>query len=146
MEPGFSKSGTYMKVYLAGPINGCTDAQAKSWRAEASELLKSHGFEVIDPMVRDYRGKEADNISEIVEQDKSDIDSCDVVMVYYERPSVGTSMEVLYAYDHPNQKIVLIVDRSDKPLSPWLVYHSHHISNSIKEAVGWLCFSPAKTE
>lgn len=43
-----------MKVYLAGPINGCTDAEAKNWREE----LKTHFPNAIDPMKRDYRGVE----------------------------------------------------------------------------------------
>jgi nucleoside 2-deoxyribosyltransferase len=123
-----------MKIYLAGPINGCTDAQAKDWRAEVRKLHP----DVIDPMDRDYRGQELlnDNVRNIVEGDKKDIDSADALLVYFERPSVGTSMEVLYAWEHG--KSVVVVNASGKPLSPWLIYHSTAIATTINEALGRL--------
>ena len=42
-----------IKVYLCGPINGCTDTEAKNWR----EAVKEHFPASVDPMKRDYRGK-----------------------------------------------------------------------------------------
>jgi nucleoside 2-deoxyribosyltransferase len=124
-----------VKVYLAGPINGCTDEQAKGWREEARELLEKSGHEVFDPMVRDYRGRELEPgiAAEIVEQDKNDIRACGGMLVYYERPSVGTSMEVFFADDEG--KVVIVVDKSGKPLSPWLTYHSMAQVGSIESAV-----------
>jgi hypothetical protein len=44
-----------MKVYLCGPINGCTDSECIDWRAAAKKRLS----DTIDPMRRDYRGREA---------------------------------------------------------------------------------------
>ena len=32
-----------MTVYLAGPINGCTDAEALDWRAEAAAHFAGRG-------------------------------------------------------------------------------------------------------
>ncbi len=122
-----------MKVYLCGPINGCTDDEAKGWRDAAKELLTN--CEVYDPMVRDYRGRELEPgiAKEIVENDKEDIDECDALLVMYEKPSVGTSMEVLYAWQ--NDKRVIIVDwTGGKPLSPWLIYHSHRTFKTLEEA------------
>jgi len=118
-----------MKLYLAGPINGCTDAEANDWR---SAVKKIHP-DCLDPMARDYRGKEAESVREIVEGDKADIDQCDVVLVYFERPSVGTSMEVFYAWGCG--KPVVIIDKSGKPLSPWLTYHSVYACDTIEGAV-----------
>lgn len=117
-----------MKIYLAGPINGCTDAQANDWRTEAKKSLPDH----LDPMARDYRGKEAESVNEIVEGDKADIDSCDAVLVWFERPSVGTSMEVLYAWER--KKPVVAVNKSGKPIGPWLAYHST-VVDSLEDAV-----------
>lgn len=121
-----------MKTYLAGPINGCTDAEARDWRAYVAQRLIGDAY---DPMVRDYRGRELEPgiAAEIVENDKADIDACDAVLVYYEKPSVGTSMEVLYAWQAG--KHVVIVDVSGKPLSPWLVYHSHVVVSSLEKAI-----------
>lgn len=116
------------KIYLAGPINGCTDAEANDWRSAVKKLHPN----CLDPMARDYRGKEAESVREIVEGDKADIDQCDAVIVYFERPSVGTSMEVLYAWER--SKPVVTVNKSGRPISPWLAYHSS-VVESIEAAL-----------
>lgn len=129
-----------VKIYLAGPINGCTDAEAKDWRSEVKHF---YDF-VLDPMARDYRGKEAENVTAIVEGDKADIDACGAVLVYFERPSVGTSMEVLYAWER--KKPVVVVNRSGKPISPWLAYHSKAVVDTIQQALEVLILkSPTPT-
>jgi hypothetical protein len=56
-----------MKIYLAGPINGCNDADACDWRNE----IKQKHPDVFNPMDRDYRNIETANdetISKLVEQ------------------------------------------------------------------------------
>ena len=125
-----------MKIYLAGPINGCSDAEAKDWRAEATAMLKAKGHGVLDPMVRDYRGQEEANYREIVERDTDEVSACDAMIVYFERPSVGTAMEVVYA--HRWRKVVVVVDKSGKPLSPWLRYHASIVVSTVAEAVAAL--------
>ena len=80
-----------MKVYLCGPINGCTDEVAKDWRSMVKAVLP---ILALDPMDRDYRGRELERVAkEIVENDKADIDQCGGLLVGYVKPSVGTSME-----------------------------------------------------
>lgn len=118
-----------MKCYLAGPINGCTDSQAHDWRNEVTRLLGSEN--VLNPMARDYRGKEHEAVKDIVENDKRDIDACDILLVWFTQPSVGTSMEILYAWERG--KKIIIIDRQAKPLSPWIVYHSHGVVKEISE-------------
>jgi nucleoside 2-deoxyribosyltransferase len=121
------------RVYLCGPINGCSDSEAMSWR----EWFKSRClFEFVDPMSRDYRGSELLLYREIVDLDKMDIKKCDAVVVMFEKPSVGTSMEILYAWS--NSIPVIVIDVSGKPLSPWLVYHSTSIVESKEGAVSKL--------
>ena len=120
------------RVYLAGPINGCTDDECMTWR----DWFKgcSDPIEWVDPMVRDYRGMEQDEYREIVELDKRDIKSCDIVIVNYHMPSVGTSMEVLYAWER--RIPVIVIDESSTPISPWLRYHSTSIVKNKGEALG----------
>lgn len=121
-------------IYLAGPINGCTDEECKNWR----EYIKSvFGEEnTLDPMRRDYRGIEMDCVEEIVETDKQDIDNSTHILVHYDRPSVGTSMEILYAWE---RKIpVIVVAASNVKISPWMVYHSEKIVYSFKDAIEYL--------
>lgn len=128
-----------MKIYLAGPINGCTDEQANGWRSQ----VKAIHADVLDPMARDYRGKETESVSEIVEGDKADINASDGLLAYFERPSVGTSMEVLYAWQQ--NKPVVIVNKSGKPASPWLAYHSIAIVESIADALAVLTANQPNT-
>jgi Nucleoside 2-deoxyribosyltransferase len=118
-------------VYACGPINGCTDAECKDWRAFLREHVEAN---VVDPMDRDYRNREMEPgiVREIVELDKADIDRCKVVFVNYVKPSVGTSMEVLYSWERG--KYIIVVCSKEAVLSPWLIYHSSCIVHSMQEA------------
>jgi nucleoside 2-deoxyribosyltransferase len=120
-------------IYLCGPINGRTDEDATNWR----ELVKKlWGGKVLDPMRRDYRGRELEPgiAAEIVAGDIEDIQNCDAVLAYFDRPSVGTSMEIFYA-KHVLNKPVIVIDASDKPLSPWLVHHSDEVTRHVSVAL-----------
>ncbi len=117
-------------LYLCGPINGCTDAEAIDWRQHVKTLWPGA---TLDPMRRDYRGREAESVNEIVELDKIDIAQCDALIVNYDKPSVGTSMEVFHAFN--TGKGIVVVARPDASISPWLRYHSHAIVHSFDEAV-----------
>jgi hypothetical protein len=119
-----------MKVYLCGPINGCTDAECNDWRSYAKSRLP----DTLDPMRRDYRGREAESVNEIVELDKRDVAASDVILANCPKPSVGTSMEVFLAWQQG--KIVIAV--AQEPVSPWLRYHSTKIAPTIKDAIDWL--------
>lgn len=127
-----------MKIYLCGPINGCTDDECQTWR----EWFKKQEsfFDFIDPMKRDYRGKEAEDYREIVELDKRDIRESDAMIVMYTRPTVGTCMEIHYASTIGIP--IVVVDESNKPLSPWLRYHTTTIVQTKEAALakigGWL--------
>lgn len=117
-----------MRVYLAGPIFGCTDAEANDWREEAKRLLVGH--ECVNPMTRDYRGKEAEHVADIVNGDLRDIQSCEAMLVNATRPSWGTAMEIRAASDYA----LHIVAFAPPPYSPWLAYHADCFA-TIDEAV-----------
>jgi hypothetical protein len=123
-----------MKVYLCGGINGLTDAQAKDWREEAKALLR---YETLDPMRHDYRGREDENVGYIVAGDENDIRESDCVLVWAERASWGTAMEV-YAAKRTFSKLVVTVVPPGVPVSPWLRFHSHHICTSLADACAWI--------
>ena len=82
----------------------CTDAECRDWREYAKTNLQGAS---LDPMVRDYRANPMDGMTEMVEKDKADIDACDIVLINFVKPSVGTSMEVLYGWER-GKKIVLV--------------------------------------
>jgi hypothetical protein len=46
---------------------------------------------------------------------------------------VGTSMEVLYAWERG--KRIIVVCREDAVISSWLRYHATHLAHSFDEAL-----------
>jgi nucleoside 2-deoxyribosyltransferase len=119
-------------VYLCGPINKCSDAEATDWRELAKKELV--GFNLLDPMRRDYRGRELEPgiAGEIVSGDKQDLRDSDILLAYCPKPSVGTSMEIFQFYEDLGKPVV-IVHPEDKP-SPWLIIHSTEIVKTFPEA------------
>jgi nucleoside 2-deoxyribosyltransferase len=120
-----------MKIaYLGGPILGCTDAECMDWRAEAVAKLQCS---TLDPLRRDYRGKEDAHVREIVEDDKSDIDQCDYLLMFCPKPSAGTSMEIIYGWE--KGKRVWVVVPEGIAISPWVRYHATEgVFRSMREA------------
>lgn len=119
------------KIYLAGPINGCTDAECKDWRERAKQVLGAE--RCLDPMARDYRGREDGCFDEIVQADKRDILRCHALLVNYTKPTVGTAMEMMFAYEHEIPSLVVVPE--DAKLSPWVRYHSTKIVHSLEYAL-----------
>jgi nucleoside 2-deoxyribosyltransferase len=122
-----------MKVYLAGPIFQSEDHECIDWRKDAK--CKLNGHQILDPMERDYRGVTNENFTKIVEEDKGFIDNSNILLVNFSKPSVGTSMEILYAWER-EKHIVIISESTD--ISPWLLYHSNKICRSLSEAIDYI--------
>ena len=120
-----------MRVYLCGPMTGCSYADASEWRDEAKFWLRRHGITALDPMDRDYRDNPLSHLPALVEEDKIDIELSDVLLVNFSGKSVGTSMEVMYGWDHGKRVIIVSEDYTE---DPWLVYHSHNIYRTMQEA------------
>lgn len=119
------------RIYLGGPINGCTDSECKDWRAAARAALP--GWEVVDPMDRDYRGREDSCFQEIVDLDKADIRGVDVMLMNCPAPSVGTSMEIFYGWQLGKRVLIVATGR----VSPWLRAHGE-IFGSLAAALSTL--------
>lgn len=121
-------------VYLCGGINGLTDADCKDWREEAKAALLPAGFTVLDPMRRDYRGKEAESVDAIVHGDLFDIQASQIILVNVARPSWGTAMEIVYARKDVFRKRVVGFNCPEEP-SPWLVFHCDKLFPTLAEAL-----------
>ena len=80
------------RVYLAGP------PYAEEYRRRAKTLVRALGWEPIDPMRRDYRGRTEGNEAEIVEGDLAEIAACDAMLAAFTAPDEGTAMEAWYAH------------------------------------------------
>jgi methylthioribose-1-phosphate isomerase len=118
-----------MRVYLAGGINGLADSQCKDWR----EYAKTRLPDTIDPMRRDYRGREAECVREIVELDVEDIRASRAVLANCATPSWGTAMEIYIAWN--NGKAIHVVVPAGNPVSPWLRYHTDGVHTTLDAAI-----------
>jgi nucleoside 2-deoxyribosyltransferase len=114
------------RVYLAGP------PFADDYRGRATQLVRELGWEPVDPMRRDYRGRTQGHEEEIVMGDLADIDSCDAVLADFSEPDEGTAMEAWYA--HGLGKPVLAYTAGRTP-HPWTVYVATGCCAELEDAV-----------
>jgi nucleoside 2-deoxyribosyltransferase len=117
------------RVYLAGP------PFADEYRRRAAELVHRLGWEPVDPMRRDFRGRTEGHETEIVEGDLAEIESCDAVLAAFTSPDEGTSMEAWHA--HGLGKPV-IVYTGGTPAHPWTVYVADGVFADLERAVAAL--------
>jgi nucleoside 2-deoxyribosyltransferase len=118
------------KLYLAGAMFGLDESESRGWREEAKHRLAGH-YECLDPMRRDYRGRELEHAAEIVEQDLADIRASDALLVMAERPSWGTACEMYQARLWGKTIVSVCSGR----VAPWLSYHSTRVCGSLDEAI-----------
>lgn len=124
-------------VYLGGPINGCNDCECTTWRDEAKVELDKTGLIPIDPMRRDYRGKELENVDGIVHGDMLDMQECKILLFNCWKPSFGTAMEIQYAATgiYPRPFIIAIHPPPRTKVSPWLLYYASIVVDDLKTAL-----------
>jgi nucleoside 2-deoxyribosyltransferase len=121
------------RVYLAGP------PFADEYRRRADPLVRTLGWEPVDPMRRDFRGGTEGHESEIVNGDLADIDSCDAVLAAFTAADEGTAMEAWYA--HRSGKYV-VAYTGGLPPHPWTVYVADAVHADLAEAVAALQGAP----
>ena len=117
------------RVYLAGP------PFADDYRRRAEQLVRELGWEPVDPMRRDFRGRTEGHEKEIVTGDLEDIDSCDALLADFSEPDEGTAMEAWYA--HSRGKPVVVYTAGRKP-HPWAVYVAAVVRDELEQAVSAL--------
>jgi nucleoside 2-deoxyribosyltransferase len=112
-------------VYLAGPIGGRTQEEAKGWREDVSAQIKGHGIAGISPL-RCEPGMSVDNVYDrqgyvdpsfgtadaIGSKNEFDVRSCHVVLAYMPFPSHGTDIEIGMARAL-NKPIILVTEDPD---------------------------------
>ena len=125
------------KIYLCGPIMDEHEGQARAWRTKAKELL-SREFILLDPMRRNFKDREVDSANEIVEFDLQDIRDADIVLVNYNKNSIGTSMEVFYASHDLKKFVVAFTPFSFKDSSPWMVRFCTKLLPDLEAACAYI--------
>lgn len=122
-------------IYLCGPIHGRTDEQCVVWR---EYVRREWPGECLDPIRRDYRGKELENVRQLIRDDLSDIRCSVGVLVYFDAPSVGTSMEIFFAKHNLLLPVVVVNVSTMDPLPAWLVGHADKIVNNLEDGIAAL--------
>ena len=114
------------RVYLAGP------PFADEYRRRAAALVREVGWEPVDTMRRDFRGRTHGRAEEIVSGDLADIDSCDAVLADFTRAHEGTAMETWYAREQGKR---VVAYTGGTPPHPWTVYVADEVCADLQDAV-----------
>ncbi|MET4240287.1 nucleoside 2-deoxyribosyltransferase [Bradyrhizobium sp. RT10b] len=101
-------------IYLAGPIFGCTEGEAKNWRADFADKLEAEGITGISPLRCEPIVGERYDVAyddpcfgqpkSILAKNFLDLQRCDMTLAYLPNtepgkvPSVGTIGELSWAY------------------------------------------------
>jgi nucleoside 2-deoxyribosyltransferase len=116
------------KVYLAGPITGCTYSECVDWRRGFSEGI-SDSVEFLSPMrgkgyLKDevaiqtsYQNAPMSTDKAIVARDYFDCNRADVVVVNFlgaQKVSIGTCMEVAWAFSK-HTPIICVIEKEGNP-------------------------------
>jgi nucleoside 2-deoxyribosyltransferase len=125
------------KIYLSGPIMDEHEGTAREWREAAKKLLGEQ-FYLLDPMRRKFVDREVDSSNEIVEFDLQDVRDADLILVNYNKPSVGTSMEVFYAAHNLGKFIVAFSPFEFRDCSPWMVKFCTKILPDLEQAANYI--------
>jgi nucleoside 2-deoxyribosyltransferase len=123
------------RVYLAGP------PYADEYRRRAAGLVRAIGWEPVDPMRRDFRGRTEGREAELVGGDLADIGSCHAVLAAFTSPDEGTAMEAWHA--HTLGKLV-VAYTGGTPAHPWTVYVADVVCADLEQAVEALAKDPTE--
>ena len=130
-----------VRIYLAGTIY--KEEPDKLWKRQlrdyfnpkedvADQNLQNDMYDFFDPDPQPG----ADVY--VVARDKAEIQKCDILVAYIQRPTVGTSMEILYAH-MLGTKPIIIINPNGKMLGDlWLRSCSQCWTKSILECSEWI--------
>ena len=138
------------QVYLAGPMEDCTEDHMTGWRTEAQLQLDFAGISSLDPTRRvSFHDQLGDNLQDVTKtmnickrifkQDLHDIASSRVVLADVRRDSgrgTGTSMELMFAH-MKNKIIILWANEGDfvHPFYEAMATEKHYTLEDAVEAV-----------
>jgi nucleoside 2-deoxyribosyltransferase len=117
-------------VYLAGPMEDCTQSHMTGWRTQASNILDIHDIPSLDPTRRvsfheqltlaERGDAKQSTCRRIFKMDMQDIANSTVVLADVRRDSgrgTGTSMELMFA--HMKNKIIILWADGDDFIHPF---------------------------
>jgi nucleoside 2-deoxyribosyltransferase len=113
------------------------EGEARAWRETAKVQLKDK-FRILDPMRRAFIDREVDSANEIVEFDLQDVREADILLVNYNKASIGTSMEIFYAAHDLGKFVVAFSPFKFSECSPWMVRFCTKILPTLEEACDYI--------
>lgn len=126
------------KIYLAGTVY--TEAPDTQWKDLFVHLLTTDNdqkYYIHDPNPK----KELDILKkglinfDVVAFDKKVISNSDIVVAYMQRPSVGTIMEIMYAFNLQTVSVYVINPNERFKKDIWLNYHCHMMFDNVQDCV-----------
>ena len=124
-------------IYLSGPIMDEHEGTAREWRETAKKML-GENFRLLDPMRWKFVDRQVDSANEIVEFDLQDVRNADLLLVNYNRASIGTSMEVFYAAHDQGKFVVAFSPLKFKDCSPWMAKFCTKILPDLETAIQYI--------
>ncbi|MBQ4336199.1 MAG: hypothetical protein IJC34_03330 [Lentisphaeria bacterium] len=124
-------------IYLSGPIMDEHEGTAREWRETAKKML-GENFRLLDPMRWKFVDRQVDSANEIVEFDLQDVRNADLLLVNYNRASIGTSMEVFYAAHDQGKFVVAFSPLEFKDCSPWMAKFCTKILPDLETAIQYI--------
>jgi len=124
-------------IYLSGPIMDEHEGDAREWRETAKKLLNEKFF-LLDPMRRNFKDREVDSANEIVRFDLQDVEEGDIILVNYNKASIGTSMEIFHASHNLGKFVVGFSPFKYSECSPWMVKYCTKILPTLEEAADYI--------
>jgi len=135
------------QVYLAGPMEDCTEDHMTGWRQLTANALKLSDINSLDPTRRvsfhDQLGENLQDVTKtmntckrIFKQDLQDIAESKVVLADVRRDSgrgTGTSMELMFA--HMKNKIIILWANEGDYIHPFYEAMATEKHYSLEEAV-----------
>ena len=135
------------QVYLAGPMEDCSEDHMTGWRQLTANALKLSDINSLDPTRRvsfhDQLGENLENVTKtmntckrIFKQDLQDIAESKVVLADVRRDSgrgTGTSMELMFA--HMKNKIIILWANEGDYIHPFYEAMATEKHYSLEEAV-----------
>lgn len=145
-----------MKVYLAGAISGLNYDQSEDWRIKAKASLKELGIAGYSPLRRkDFlKTREVLGASDVIEgfydvhplstargimtRDHFDVKSSDALLVNLlgaERVSIGTVMEIAFAYAYRIPVVVIVEEDNIHWQHPFIQEACGYRVNNLEDGV-----------
>lgn len=125
------------EIYLTGAVSDWSDPWM--WHRTIEDEYPDHKF--INPFFLNKYEFGDDEVyeypEEVVEPAFDKIEEVDGMLVRYDEDAtlMGTAMEIMHAYRNGVPVVIWDVERNERRVSPWLLYHSRYSTSDWKHAM-----------